>query len=1480
MEDASKSVPDRDTGGNDKSSYHTEQPGQIDLVGLFQLSNTTPQLDDDLVEATQADISTDIFPEDRRFQYPKTPATNGKKRDRDGNAIEHLFTTPRLPVNPFASRIGATDAGVMGLSQVFKATQAPTSPLPNAVPSDASERPSPNLYNINGRISHELQSDMVPEKTSPNFQRPPAKSPSSSPPAFRPTPFNRFRRAPYPTYITMKESQEARDRRMEKEERGSRPLSADEIFEMEGDVPIADGQVGRRRASFTEDLRVERRRRANFMEAIPAATNRERPRSSGGIRAGKSTPGREHLQSSPSRGRTQNAVAISDDAEANETEDETEHEDPQVASEMDPADEFGEEDKENTEARRRQIPTSRSASTPKSRIARRLLQPSPAISRRRQSTDNGPVNELADESPSQSPASPVQRPSGNAVAVADSQASRSGRAKRHAAGQPTPESSNGSRKVIPQSQSSKIPNTSQLDSSIARRELAMSSQHTLSPPPSSPTEKISSSPTIQRKAIQRNSAQIPTTVIGNSPPKVSKPPKATLALVVNGLRGGADRPGSDGDYDASSDPHLAASSEANELDRHSRQMPATNTDQTPLPQRAGNINTIPETDCAPRHLSRQASEPHPSGSGNSSLQKILSDASALHKTANETTRSNNSTVFESAPSHPSKSQEKSHDQRSPRTPQRGSPTQPKFRKPKAFTEIEKDCPVSNELNDVDIDVGLFTAEDLEFNAQMAQLEGSSPVAPARKRRRGAIGRTIPVQDQAPTSSPNAQSAPATLSKDGNNHDEPQFDVQALEPSVNRQSSGVAEFRPMQTAVQKFREEQGRKARARHSHQPHSTSPNARNFSKTTSVHTATPEQMLVETAAADSTLPKSAPNAATEVTGTDMAGTLRSMQPPADHIFLPQNVPSKSTKGMGKASARSHSSTDKVPKEQDARPKAAGPRADERVGRAGVQPRRSTDKVAVDMSARAPKGGSGMIVPTRVFAYFNGSPAGYFPATCLAVVAGEDHKLRIRFDDGTITTVGESNVKRLELQKGDSVKVFREGLRAHTYLVQELHDKVTNDLPESERNAIVTDVLGHRTVSLRPKQKRGKQDQVKEEVVPVAEIYQTSTIWSSFKDRPYTHPFSAAESAVPITPSEQLSPPSTPGSRLRLHAGTRTSSVQKLAAPSKSSRNSSGLFSNLVFAITEIPHDQLREHTEALVRKHGGLILKDGFHELFDVPAAVHLPSASLPPSSAASSTSDRNSPSDFQSSPSVKGSGASQFALKPSLHPNGAVLLADRHCRKSKFFQALALGVPCLATRWVTDSIAVGKLCDWRHYLLASGESSFLGGAVCSRTLNYAGNPGNKTLELREMMDLREKWLQDKRVLLVGPAHQTGAYAFIAFALGAQDVGVTQSTEEARSVLENAAGKVSEAGRRGGWDWVCVHEEDRATGEDAKDVETSGKRKRKRESEGGGARKKRKAQGDAALASDCLKGFDGVKVVGTEYVVQSLILGRLLDEM
>ncbi|KAG9992055.1 hypothetical protein KCU78_g19582, partial [Aureobasidium melanogenum] len=61
--------------------------------------------------------------------------------------------------------------------------------------------------------------------------------------------------------------------------------------------------------------------------------------------------------------------------------------------------------------------------------------------------------------------------------------------------------------------------------------------------------------------------------------------------------------------------------------------------------------------------------------------------------------------------------------------------------------------------------------------------------------------------------------------------------------------------------------------------------------------------------------------------------------------------------------------------------------------------------------------------PDRVLALFKGTGQAYYPATCLGAATLDGLKLRIRFDDGTITQLDSFLVRRLDLRRGDQVKV-------------------------------------------------------------------------------------------------------------------------------------------------------------------------------------------------------------------------------------------------------------------------------------------------------------------------------------------------------------------------------------------------------------------------------------------------------------------------
>ncbi|RPA71374.1 BRCT domain-containing protein, partial [Ascobolus immersus RN42] len=90
-------------------------------------------------------------------------------------------------------------------------------------------------------------------------------------------------------------------------------------------------------------------------------------------------------------------------------------------------------------------------------------------------------------------------------------------------------------------------------------------------------------------------------------------------------------------------------------------------------------------------------------------------------------------------------------------------------------------------------------------------------------------------------------------------------------------------------------------------------------------------------------------------------------------------------------------------------------------------------------------------------------------------------------------------------------------------------------------------------------------------------------------------------------------------------------------------------------------------------------------------------------------------------------------------------VVVADKYCRREKFLQALALGLPVVHVRWVQDCAAHHKLLSWAAYQLPSGESAFLDGTVISR----AHQPGLEG-SLETMVERRPRLLSGKRMVFV----------------------------------------------------------------------------------------------------------------------------------
>ncbi|KAH7042664.1 hypothetical protein B0J12DRAFT_673660 [Macrophomina phaseolina] len=540
-----------------------------------------------------------------------------------------------------------------------------------------------------------------------------------------------------------------------------------------------------------------------------------------------------------------------------------------------------------------------------------------------------------------------------------------------------------------------------------------------------------------------------------------------------------------------------------------------------------------------------------------------------------------------------------------------------------------------------------------------------------------------------------------------------------------------------------------------------------------------------------------------------------------------------------------------------------------------------------------------ILAPNRVLALFKDLKSAYYPATCLGVSPGDGSKYRIRFDDGTITDLEKMHVRSFNLKPGDLVKVDLKDMRSRTYIVRHLKDFISaQEIGElvAEEQAAPTEIHGAKTVVLEAKQREIIPTTTARPAVAVSlsNIYINTSMWIRFKDRVYVHPSEPlGVSMRPQTPSENMSAPGTPATGKTRRVGHPISgvSVQRPTAADPAAATS-GLFSGMAFALTFHGPEEERKSISRLILENGGRILDPGFDILFssngpDVASPMRTP---LDANKAPKSTPAEKKKSAALAATTTMSSASTALMLSAQASTLGFVaLISDKHSRRAKYIQALALGLPCLSYHWLIDSLSSHSLRPWPLYLLPAGESSFLSGAVRSRTL-APYDPAGEEARLEAVLQRRQRLLADKTVLLVLKPDRGKAYRFLTAAMGAKRVAWCKDGREARKLLEKGEE----------WDWVYVDggaEADAIFPGLAPTGAVVGK-KRKRSGVGAGTSALEKASASASALSNSfvetvamdrgkeaggvrtavLESGRKVKVVGDEFVIQSLILGALID--
>ncbi|KAI7225609.1 hypothetical protein KC330_g9083 [Hortaea werneckii] len=592
-----------------------------------------------------------------------------------------------------------------------------------------------------------------------------------------------------------------------------------------------------------------------------------------------------------------------------------------------------------------------------------------------------------------------------------------------------------------------------------------------------------------------------------------------------------------------------------------------------------------------------------------------------------------------------------------------------------------------------------------------------------------------------------------------------------------------------------------------------------------------------------------------------------------------------------------------------------------------------------------------IVAPQRIFALFKGQFNSFYPATHLST-SPDAKTRRVRFEDQNLTSIDSHLTCALDLRIGDLIKVDGKGWRKDVWVIVGFGEEAqtTGDEGSKGLEGVGCDIHG-RTVAKVQKRSGGSggraslsaaagelkgEGQVFD--VLVTNIYVTHSLWPAFAGRRVPR----AEQQQPLgsrgtagrlgTPSAGQQTPDieTPGSRSR--RGGTTSKVAKrtshLREESVSSfddvaTKSGGIFSGMAFAISFGSNEAEKSEVTRLIRRNGGMILETGFDELFEIPDLDASGNDSTPVRRSTSknkkSIDDDHEVMDDGGDGDGEGTSPPLLRLKPQYHDLGfAALIADKHSRRAKYMQALALNLPTLSSRWVTDSLASASAANsrepsataanpsplpWSTYLLAAGESAYLSGAIRSRPLSPT-YPAS-TARLRDIIAHRPLLLNDDGVLIVAPAAATSsgagggggksasqawerrkAYAFLTLALGAGKVRRVAGLEEVRGLLGRS--ELDEE-VQGGWKWVYV---DGDVGEASARVfggdggkgrgssAVGGKGKRKRDGSlgftGGGGGSSGEKVGDGKPMS--VASPDGrVKVVNDEFVVQSLILGALV---
>jgi hypothetical protein len=475
-------------------------------------------------------------------------------------------------------------------------------------------------------------------------------------------------------------------------------------------------------------------------------------------------------------------------------------------------------------------------------------------------------------------------------------------------------------------------------------------------------------------------------------------------------------------------------------------------------------------------------------------------------------------------------------------------------------------------------------------------------------------------------------------------------------------------------------------------------------------------------------------------------------------------------------------------------------------------------------------------IRNRVFAQWRGMNNYFYPATALVSFGDE---IKVRFENGSLDLRNVKLVRCLDLRIGDIVKVDKNDYRKLNFEVIGFDDKLDMPIEKTsvrsatgtteERLFPRTDIQGHQIIQLRQHLKEGAAStaaRVEELFVPLTSLYLTKSQWKFWDDRAYVHrsdyaPALGGSSFMEVLTLEM------PQSSSKPKGLSATESIKLLSSPHTAQQ----LFTGMAFATTFVGSDVNHNDIASKVASHGGVVLSDGFGQLFEADTS--------PGSSQLFNLSELGAAAGF------------------------TALITDTHSRRSKHMTALALGIPILSWRWIDACLADPEAINqWSSYLLPAGECTYLSGAVKSRTLTVPSQVLAKhaqQLRLDDVTSHRSRILSGKKILFVaGKAkalqEKRQAYQTLSIILGAEKIQHVVDIDEARSIFLDAKEE---------WNMLYVPGDEEQAQKFLLGATTQSPKK---------ARGKKRLPLKPTLLDQ-----SAIKVIGDENLIQGLIFGRLV---